>query len=673
MSHLGPLRRWPHGYLIASPSGGASPPRAAGGDRSTLRPARKCRAGSYGWPLKPFDQQHPVRGFFGDPRIGEAADGHIEIEDVPLRHRHLRPGRHRRLCHGLGNRRLGAGAARDDRDPERRRPRPRVLAHRSGRPQRPARDGVPDDPRPHLQGLGPRAPRRARRRPLREPAATAARSRPTRTRRGRRSHVQLRARGKSARRLSSSRVGSTWSPRTWDVTRDGGPGEVGEQARHAGGRPLAHPERPGRSDPWRTAIDFTATIPPPSMFDAVFAPWTRQNHPWRAGRYRVLLRPALGQRVTLRRNGTHSRSRRSTIAATAVEARRCSLSRTDQFLTAPSCFRLRFAADAPPRPARPRPRCRPARRRGGPDVAPHDFSPKAKRLRIQAALPKPRARRRPAGPRGRPRRRLDRAARAPPLPRLPLERPPARSRRIWDGNYRIRLVDGFRVLATSPLRIDQTAPRADRTSTLATATGCRSRATTSALTTISPNGDKLRESAKIGFTLDEPAQVHFEVTRTLSSPTTIYELWANLKPGRHTFTWFPHWSIGARTYLIRLSTLGRRRQPPHLRRRQRPRGQQAQAPRSSACSASTRASRPRATSPRARPGSRSRPTPTSLTLQTFRAGRRGHAHAQRHADERRSRDQPVTIEWKRAPPPRDAQLRARPLADRRLLRQADRE
>jgi hypothetical protein len=27
---------------------------------------------SYGWPVEPFDQQHPVRGFFGDPRIGSA-------------------------------------------------------------------------------------------------------------------------------------------------------------------------------------------------------------------------------------------------------------------------------------------------------------------------------------------------------------------------------------------------------------------------------------------------------------------------------------------------------------------------------------------------------------------------------------------------------------------------
>jgi hypothetical protein len=28
-----------------------------------------ANAGAYGWPLKPFHQQHPVRGFFGDPRV----------------------------------------------------------------------------------------------------------------------------------------------------------------------------------------------------------------------------------------------------------------------------------------------------------------------------------------------------------------------------------------------------------------------------------------------------------------------------------------------------------------------------------------------------------------------------------------------------------------------------
>ena len=29
-------------------------------------------ASAYGWPVKPFDRQHAVRGFFGDPRIDDA-------------------------------------------------------------------------------------------------------------------------------------------------------------------------------------------------------------------------------------------------------------------------------------------------------------------------------------------------------------------------------------------------------------------------------------------------------------------------------------------------------------------------------------------------------------------------------------------------------------------------
>lgn len=39
----------------------------------TLKPRRAlASARGYGWPVKPFDRQHPVRGFFGDPRIGGA-------------------------------------------------------------------------------------------------------------------------------------------------------------------------------------------------------------------------------------------------------------------------------------------------------------------------------------------------------------------------------------------------------------------------------------------------------------------------------------------------------------------------------------------------------------------------------------------------------------------------
>ena len=33
------------------------------------------RTASYGWPVKPFHSQHPVRGFFGDPRIGMTPKG----------------------------------------------------------------------------------------------------------------------------------------------------------------------------------------------------------------------------------------------------------------------------------------------------------------------------------------------------------------------------------------------------------------------------------------------------------------------------------------------------------------------------------------------------------------------------------------------------------------------
>ena len=36
---------------------------------AALTAATPATAGSYGWPLKPFDRQHPVRAFFGDPRI----------------------------------------------------------------------------------------------------------------------------------------------------------------------------------------------------------------------------------------------------------------------------------------------------------------------------------------------------------------------------------------------------------------------------------------------------------------------------------------------------------------------------------------------------------------------------------------------------------------------------
>ena len=37
---------------------------------------RKPAEPAYGWPVKPFHRQHPVRGYFGDPRIGNGGTSH---------------------------------------------------------------------------------------------------------------------------------------------------------------------------------------------------------------------------------------------------------------------------------------------------------------------------------------------------------------------------------------------------------------------------------------------------------------------------------------------------------------------------------------------------------------------------------------------------------------------
>ena len=109
-----------------------------------------------------------------------------------------------------------------------------------------------------------------------------------------------------------------------------------------------------------------------------------------------------------------------------------------------------------------------------------------------------------------------------------------------------------RELADSPLKVDRTAP-------LITEITAYNRGRNAfqgdkrRFTTISPNNDGLRDSAKIRFMLSEPARVHFEVTRTLSRPETIYELKAKLRAGRNVFTWFPPKAIGPRTYLLRIT------------------------------------------------------------------------------------------------------------------------
>ena len=176
-------------------------------------------------------------------------------------------------------------------------------------------------------------------------------------------------------------------------------------------------------------------------------------------------------------------------------------------------------------------------------IVPRDFSPKQKRLRIKASLPQLEhvgvqlARATVACSAGS-------SSRAPALPRLPLERAARRA----EGVGR-RLPDPARRRAAGARHLPaprSTRPRRRSRTSEPEIGPAPFRGDNERYTTISPNGDKLRESAKISFTLNEPAQVHFEVTRTIS-PTTIYELWANLKPGRTFSPGIPHWSMGAHT------------------------------------------------------------------------------------------------------------------------------
>jgi hypothetical protein len=186
-------------------------------------------------------------------------------------------------------------------------------------------------------------------------------------------------------------------------------------------------------------------------------------------------------------------------------------------------------------------------------ISPRDFSPNERQLRVRAVLPEAArvgvqlatAKGRALGWIAEPQRR-----------RFLTMRWDGRLRgaRVPDGRYLIRLVAGRRALASAPLRIDRTPPRLTNI-TASNRSRLPFQRDNERFTTISPNGDRLRESAKIHFKLTERARVHFEVTRTVSAPQTIYELTANLRPGSNTFTWHPHWSIAARTYLVRITAV----------------------------------------------------------------------------------------------------------------------
>jgi N,N-dimethylformamidase beta subunit-like protein len=121
---------------------------------------------------------------------------------------------------------------------------------------------------------------------------------------------------------------------------------------------------------------------------------------------------------------------------------------------------------------------------------------------------------------------------------------------VPDGYYLVRLVAAKRVVAAKSIRIDTVAPTLEEVSA---DNGSRPfGGDTSLLTTITPNGDGLRDRAELHFVLREPAFVQLEVSRTITAPQPIFTHRRWFAAGRQTLSWTPPAGVGPRTYLVHL-------------------------------------------------------------------------------------------------------------------------
>jgi len=186
-------------------------------------------------------------------------------------------------------------------------------------------------------------------------------------------------------------------------------------------------------------------------------------------------------------------------------------------------------------------------------VAPHDFSPLHANLKLSAKLSVPRQ----VGV-----SLVTRGGRSlgwivPPSRRSTLEtgwNGTIAGRHVPDGDYEVRLVYQSAVLATAPLHLDAHPPQ------LLSLRGDNGSSTRFAgdgplLTTISPNGDGLRDKANFIFRLLEPATVTMDVTRTVKAPHVLYTITKHLEPGAHTLTWAPAANTNPRTFLVRFTAV----------------------------------------------------------------------------------------------------------------------
>ncbi len=184
------------------------------------------------------------------------------------------------------------------------------------------------------------------------------------------------------------------------------------------------------------------------------------------------------------------------------------------------------------------------------DVYPQQFSPKVTRLTLSASLPGPTV----AG--------IRLVTASGQLVGWIVE--PKRRRsisRFWkgrlnggpvrDGYYRAQLLAGDRVVAEKPLRLDTAAPSL---SNFETENGGEPFAGDGPLlTTITPNGDGVRDEASISFDLDEPGTVALQIEATKRIRTVVYADTERFGTGRQSLAWTPPATIAPRTYLFELT------------------------------------------------------------------------------------------------------------------------
>jgi N,N-dimethylformamidase beta subunit-like, C-terminal len=124
-----------------------------------------------------------------------------------------------------------------------------------------------------------------------------------------------------------------------------------------------------------------------------------------------------------------------------------------------------------------------------------------------------------------------------------------------DGYYRAQLIAGGRVLAQKALRIDTVAPAL--TGFRAGDGGSPFAGDGPLLTTISPDGDGVRDEAQVSFTLNEPSTVVMEVELTQRVRRAVYAETERLPIGRHSLTWAPDPVTPPRSYLLELTATDR--------------------------------------------------------------------------------------------------------------------